>query len=183
MVLTTQFQKNTVSPNGTNPNFTSRISQSHTLRRVPNFTGPTVTSPNFTHQLHEAVRQISGALVTDSRGIYDASVKSESPQKGLGSPQSGVELEMACDDALRCGTIMRWSHGGAMLADTLTKRSALARRTFELFLGNNQRWRLVYDPKFQSERRRTRAGLARLVDFDLGDSAADATTTTRSAHR
>ena len=83
MVLTTQFQKNTVSPNSTNPNFTSRISQSHTLRRGPNFTGPTVTSPNFTHQLHEAVRQISGALVTDSRGIYDASVKSESPQKGL----------------------------------------------------------------------------------------------------
>ena len=124
-------------------------------------------TPLIRHQLHEAVRQISGALVTDSRGIYDASVKSESPQKGLRSPQSGVELEMACDDALRCGTILRWSHGGAMLADTLAKRSALARRTFELFLSNNQRWRLVYDPKFQSERRRTRAGLARLVDFDL----------------
>ena len=51
-----------------------------------------------------------------------------------------------------------------MLADTLTKRSAVARRTFELFLKNRQKWRLVYDPKFQSERRRTKAGLASSLD-------------------
>ena len=59
------------------------------------------------HELHDTVRQVHGALVSDSRGIYDAAVKSESPQKGLRSPKAGIKLEQACDGALRSGTILR----------------------------------------------------------------------------
>ena len=129
--------------------------------------------PMIRHQLHDTVRCIHGALVTDSRGIFDASTKSESPQKGLRSAKSGVELEQACDDALRSNAVLRWNHGGAMLADVLTKVATTARRTFELFLQNQQRWRLVYDPKFQSERRRTKKDLQRLVEDIAQDGAVD----------
>ena len=64
--------------------------------------------PLVRHELHTAVQQVHGAVVTDSRGIYDAAPKSESPQKGLRSARSGVELDQACDDALRSGAVIRW---------------------------------------------------------------------------
>ena len=120
--------------------------------------------PLVRFRLHDAVRQVSGCIISDSRGIYDAARKSESPQKGLRSSKAGVELEQACEDALRSNAAVRWNHGGAMLSDCLTKNTTVARRVFELYLGNQQRWRLVYDPKFQSERRRTRAGMSRLMN-------------------
>ncbi len=126
--------------------------------------------PLVRHALHDAVKTVHGALVTDSRGIFDAS-RSESPQKSLRSSKSGVELEQTVDDMLRGGAVLRWNHGGAMLADALTKRSPLARRTFELFLQNAQRWRLIFDRKFQSERRRAKAGMARLVENDVPEPA------------
>ena len=80
-------------------------------------------------RLDQAVRDVHGAVVTDSRGIYDAAVSGESPQKGLRSSFTGMELEYACQAALRCGTVLRWVHGGAMLGDSLTKATAVARRT------------------------------------------------------
>ena len=61
-----------------------------------------------------------------------------------------------------------------MLADALTKRSTTARRTYELFVKGGQRWRLIFDPKFQSEKRRTRAGMARLLNGDEEASEKDA---------
>ena len=89
-------------------------------------------------RVDEAVSKIPGCLVSDSRGIYDAANKSESPQKGLRSAKAGTELEQAVDDALRAALALRWAHGGAMLADPLTKASLSAKRTGELFLKREQ---------------------------------------------
>ena len=50
-----------------------------------------------------------------------------------------------------------------MLADAFTKNTLVARRVFELFLGRGQRWKLVFDERFMSERRRSKQGLDRLL--------------------
>ena len=84
--------------------------------------------PLVRRRLHDAAQAIPGALVSDSRGIYDGARKRESPQKGLRSSKTCMELEQCCEDALRSGAVLRWNHGGAMLADTLTKRSPVAGR-------------------------------------------------------
>ena len=70
---------------------------------------------------NEIVKTVEGALVMDSRGIYDAT-SSDSPQKGLRSPQGGAELEAACEQCERSGARVRWVHSGAMLGDSMTKR-------------------------------------------------------------
>ena len=108
-----------------------------------------------------------GALVSDSRGIYDAATTSDSPQKGLRSSRGGAELEAACEQCTRSGAVIRWVHGGAMLGDSLTKRGNPARATITLFLQRGQKWRLIHDPKFESQRRRTKKGLARLIESDM----------------
>ena len=41
--------------------------------------------------LDETVRQVGGMLVTDSRGIFDALMRSESPQLRLRSSRTGEE--------------------------------------------------------------------------------------------
>ena len=69
----------------------------------------------YRHDMSAMVKKIPGAVVTDSRGVYDAACSSESPQKGLRSSQAGMELEYSCQRVLQSGTVLRWNRGGAML--------------------------------------------------------------------
>ena len=85
---------------------------------------------------------------------------------------------MTCEELIALGTEIRWNHGGAPLADSLAKRGYPTRRTLELLFQNQQHWRLVYDPRFQSEQRRTKAKLKRLVnepDEEVVDDQLEAT--------
>ena len=60
-----------------------------------------------------------------------------------------------------------------MLADGLTKTQATAKRTLELFLRNGHKWRLIFDPKFESERRRSRKRLDRLIENDVAEETGE----------
>ena len=51
-----------------------------------------------------------------------------------------------------------------MLADSLTKIGYPARATIELFMKRRQLWRAVHDEKYESQKRRTKKGLDRLVE-------------------
>ena len=81
----------------------------------------------------DTVRNVEGALVSDNKGIFDAA-KSESPQQGLRSARGGTELEATVEQCRATGVQLKWCHGGAMLADSLTKIGYPARATLELFL-------------------------------------------------
>ncbi len=109
-----------------------------------------------------------GCLIMDSKGIYDAATRNESPLHGLRSSRAGYELVSAVKQAKKVGTALRWVHGGAQLADPLTKSGTQARNTFTMFYRQGQRWRLVYDDKYESARRRTKKGLKALQD-DIDD--------------
>ena len=102
--------------------------------------------------LHQIVREnSSGALVMDSKGIYDAASRNVSSLHGLRNSRAGYELTLAMNQARSLGSSLRWVNGLAQLADGLTKWGA--RKTFLQFMAQGQRWRLMDDPKFTAGRK------------------------------
>ena len=102
-------------------------------------------------RLHEIVKKIPGALVMDSRGIYDAMTRNLSALHGLRDSRSGYELTLAVNQALRAETQLRWVNGLAQIGDSLTKHGA--RKVLLQFFSQKQFWRLVHDPKFEAGRK------------------------------
>ena len=93
----------------------------------------------------------AGALVMDTKGIYDAMTRNISSLHGLRSSRAGYELTLAVLSAKRIGTVMRWVNGMAQLGDCLTKFAE--RKVFLQFLAANQTWRLIHDEKFTAGRK------------------------------
>ena len=102
-------------------------------------------------ELHSTVRRVPGALVMDSRGIYDAMTRNLSALHGLRDSRAGYELTLAVNQALKAGTELRWVNGLAQLGDSLTKSGA--RKTILQFLSQRQHWRLTHDDKFEAGRK------------------------------
>ena len=119
----------------------------HIRMLLAEFSGTEVTRSN----LADLAKVIPGALVMDSRGIYDAMVKNTSPLHGLRDSRSGYELTLSVNQSQIAGTKLRWVNGLAQLADSMTK--ANAKKTILQFLSGRQFWRLVHDPKFESGRK------------------------------
>ena len=101
--------------------------------------------------MHEQVSKVPGALVMDSRGIYDAATRNVSALHGLRESRAGYELTIAVINAVKAKTSLRWVCGLAQLADSLTK--ANDRKTFLQFLAQKQYWRLVDDETFTAGRK------------------------------
>ena len=111
--------------------------------------------------------------MSDSKGIFDAATRSESPQQGLRSARGGTELEATVEQMRETAVQLKWCHGGAMLADSMTKTGYPARATLELFLQRGQVWRAVHDEKYESQKRRTKKGLDRLAMEPSDDKTQD----------
>ena len=82
----------------------------------------------------------------------------------------GIDLKA---DQQRCvdrQTPTRWVHGDAMLANTLTK--AGEPQQLELYFAKGGKYRLTYDPSFQSARRRKAKGI-KVLDDGTGTDARD----------
>ena len=72
-------------------------------------------------ELHRQIASVPGAVVMDSKGIYDASTRNLSSLHGLRDSRAGYELTLAVIQAQKAGPLFRWVCGLAQLADTLTK--------------------------------------------------------------
>eukprot|EP00959_Pyramimonas_sp_CCMP1952_P338528 7089581-Pyramimonas_sp.AAC.1 len=81
-------------------------------------------------KLDDTVKTVPGMLITDSRGIYDAILKSESPQLGMRSFRSGEGARGIKEHILRTDVSFRWVTGLAM-SDSLTKPGYPARHVME----------------------------------------------------
>ena len=101
--------------------------------------------------LHQQVATVPGALVLDSRGIFDAATRNLSALHGLRDSRAGYELSLAMLNAKEASTRMRWVCGIAQLADSLIKFTD--RKTFLRFMSQKQYWRLVDDPTFAAGRK------------------------------
>ena len=95
----------------------------------------------------------------DSRGIFDAMDRNVSSLHGLRSGRSGYELSVSVSQARKIQTLLRWVNGNAQLADSLTK--AGARKVMLQFLSENQRWKLIHDPKFTAGKKLRKKELER----------------------
>ena len=114
------------------------------------------------HNLYSVVRECShGAVVMDTRGIFDAATRNVSSLHGLRSSRSGYELTISVCQALQVGTQFRWVHGGVQLGDSLTKWNS--RKVLLQFFANGQRWTVIHDPKFEAGRKVRKKELERLM--------------------
>lgn len=105
------------------------------------------------NNLYDVVKRIPGALVMDSRGIYDAMTRNMSALHGLRESRGGYEVVLAVNSALRAETMLRWVNGMSQLGDGLTKNNA--RKMLLQFFSQKQYWRLVDDPKFEAGRKKS----------------------------
>ena len=103
------------------------------------------------------VMPVPAMLVTDSRGIFDALMRHESPQLRLRSNRSGEEARGIKEQCEATDVLVRWVNGLAMLGDSLTKAGYPSRHIMENFL-QSKRWRCTYDPAFESAKKRPAKG-------------------------
>ena len=93
--------------------------------------------------LYQMVREkTQGALIMDSRGIYDAMTRNVSSLHGLRSGRSGYELALAVAQSMQIQTNLRWVNGDRQLADPLTK-GGVAKKMMMQFLAGGQWWAYV----------------------------------------
>ena len=115
--------------------------------------------------LDETVRQVGGMLVAESRGIFDALTRSESPQLRLPSSRTGEEARGIKEQCAISNARTHWVNTLTMLADSLTKPGYPGRAVMESFLVK-KRWRCTFDPAFESGRRQKARGAPLFNDED-----------------
>ena len=109
-------------------------------------------------EVDESVKLIPGTTIIDAKSIYDALTSQNQPLQ-LAEKRSALELLAYLKNTERNGTDTRWVHGGANLADGLTKLGA--HPMLREFLETSS-WSLVYDPAQQAGKKRAAKGLGKL---------------------
>ena len=102
--------------------------------------------------LDETVRHVGGMLITDSRGIFDALTRSESPQLRLQSSRTGEEARGIKEQCAVSNARIYWVNTLTMLADSLAEPGYPAPAVMDSLLVK-KRWRCSFDPTFESGKR------------------------------
>ena len=92
-----------------------------------------------------------GIVVTDSKNLYDRMDKDTPTIKGE-EKRATMEALALKDSATDSGTMIRWVHSDAQLVNSLTKPTEKGQ--IHLYFQMGQKWRIVYDEKMKSARRR-----------------------------
>ena len=116
----------------------------------------------------EIVKRVPGTIIIDAKSIYDALTSQNQPLQ-LAEKRSALELLAYLKNTEANGTETRLAHGGANLADGLTKLGAhpMLREFLE-----TSTWSSVYDPAQQAGKKRQAKGLDKLKndeDIDYSD--------------
>jgi hypothetical protein len=109
-------------------------------------------------EIDQAVGLIPGTVVIDAKSIYDALTSQNQPLQ-LAEKRTALELLAYLRNTALNGTETRWVHGGANLADGLTKLGA--HPMLREFLETSS-WSLVWDPAQQAGKKRQAKGLDKL---------------------
>ena len=135
--------------------FAARFQWSEMLGNVPDLREP---DPH--------VRAVKAAIVIDSKGVYDKCQQLVITPKGK-ERRVDIELLSFKQGIESSEAKIWWVHGDAQLANSLTK--AHEPWQMNLFFSSGQRWRLVYDEKFVSARRRKQEGVPALQAHEDDD--------------
>ena len=96
---------------------------------------------------------VPGACVTDSKGLYDKMQHTVVAPNGKERGMHGFERRIG--DFL---SQVFWVRSGGQLGNSLTKDTEA--EPFASFLRNGQRWRLIFDTRFMSSKKRGAAGIS-----------------------
>ena len=108
---------------------------------------------------NEAASQIPAMLVTDARNLYDKLQRPTVCIKGA-EKRSDIEAISLREHLDATSTPLAWVHGGAMIANGLTKPGEKHQVLMYVTLGF--RFRITYDEERQSEKVRRKKGLGAL---------------------
>ena len=117
-----------------------------------------VTTKEYIKQRKQIKTQLEKE-VADAKALFDAATNRESSGLRLKEPRSALELDSLKESLQEQGTLLRWVHSEANLADALTKPQA--KHVLQLFL-QRRRWKIMFDPLFQSSKNRKKIGLKKL---------------------
>jgi hypothetical protein len=110
------------------------------------------------NRVNECLHEIPGTVIIDAKSIYDALTSQNQPTQ-LSEKRTALELLAYLRNTEANGTQTRWVHGGANLADGLTKLGLhpMLREFLE-----TSTWALVNDSTQLSGKKRKEKGLDKL---------------------
>ena len=117
-----------------------------------------------------------GLLVTDARNLFDKLHRATVCVKGA-EKRSDIEAISLREHAEDSNVGIAWVHGGAMIANGLTKTTE--KHQMFLFLQLNCRWRITYDEERRSEKVRKKLGVEPLAGDAVAVSSAHKHTSTK----
>ena len=129
-------------------------------------------NPRYPNELASHTR---GLLITDARNLFDKLQRATVSVKGA-EKRSDIEAICLRENTERSNVRICWVHGGAMIANGLTKVSE--KHQMMLYLSMGFRWRIIFDAERQSEKQRRKLGIAPME----GLREADITNTQTRAH-
>jgi hypothetical protein len=104
----------------------------------------------------EYLQQVTSCMVCDARNIYDGVVKVETSGLQMEEKRTAIELLAIKERLSQAKVLLKWVDGEQELADGLTKPWRHEPLIKALEKGE---WRIVYDPHFQSARRKKALGI------------------------
>jgi hypothetical protein len=110
------------------------------------------------NKVNETVKSVPGTVVIDAKSIYD-SLTSMNQSLQLTEKRSALELLAYLRNTEENNTVTRWVHGGANLADGLTK---LGQHPMLREFLQTSTWSLVQDPAQVAGKKRKAKGLDKL---------------------
>ena len=119
--------------------------------------------------IDEVVRSVPGTVIIDAKSIYDSLTSQNQPMQ-LAEKRSALELLAYLKNTEANGTDTRWVHGGANLADGLTKlgNHPMLREFLE-----TSTWSLVWDPAQVAGKKRQAKGLDKLENDEKANVVTD----------
>ena len=100
--------------------------------------------------------KLPGAVVVDAKGLYDKLQTTVYTFRGK-EKRTDVEAMTLKEGTQASNNWMIWVHGDAQLANSLTKGHEPGQ--LRMYFNSGHRWKLVYDAKYQSARKRKAAGI------------------------
>ena len=100
--------------------------------------------------------KLPGAVVVDAKGLFDKLQTTVYTFRGK-EKRTDVEAMSLKEGTTAANNWMLWVHGDAQLANSLTKGHEPGQ--LRMYFNSGHRWKLVYDAKYQSARKRKAAGI------------------------
>jgi hypothetical protein len=114
--------------------------------------------------VNDTIAAFPGVMITDSKNVWDA-IGRDASFLGMKEKMEGLDLRSYRERCAWRNTSTRWVHGDANLANSLTKAGEM--HQLDTYFARGQRYRIVYDPSYESAKKRRARKVPFLSSGDL----------------